>query len=108
MNRHTPFVFLATFLSVLTAWCQSPAEQRVQELLDEASRADAAGWAKLLIQADAEATKLTLDRPGPCCGVRCVRLKPGYDLHFRWNGIAQTEEYHHDLLKTVAHTQEGT
>src|SRR5205823_344867 len=40
MNRHTPFVFLGTFLSVLTAWCQSPGEQRVQELLDEASRAD--------------------------------------------------------------------
>jgi hypothetical protein len=30
------------------------------------------------------------------------------DLHYRWNEIGQSEEYQHDLLKTVVSARRGT
>ena len=92
-----------------TSWCQPPEEQRLSDLLEQARHADPQGWAKLLIQADAEAVKLERRQAGSCCGIRCVSISRFFpDLHYRWNEIGQSEEYQHDLLKTVIYARRGT
>jgi hypothetical protein len=113
MIRSIVLLGLAILCTDRTSWCQPPGEKQVRDLLEQArleeirqSRGD--GWVRLLIQADAEAAKLTLRQPGSCCGIRCVQVPPYPTLHYVWNGINQVEEYQHDLLKLIVRSREGT
>jgi hypothetical protein len=73
----------------------------VDTLIQKAEQAnDVAAWASYLMQADAAAEKLESTKPSGCCGLRCVRVR-GFELHFRYNGIQDQENYQHDLLQLI-------
>jgi hypothetical protein len=50
--------------------------------------------------------QLALRKPPPCCGVRYLQIS-GHTLTFRWNEIQGSENYEHDLLRTVVWSQRG-
>ena len=105
-------IFLAASLSVAVI-AQTASESvlttdAIRALIDEAANArDPVVWAKYLMRADAVAEKLERAAPGACCGNRCVRIG-SFDLHFRFDGIADQETYQHDLLQLIAQVHEGT
>jgi hypothetical protein len=66
-------------------------------------------WARLLIQADAEAAKLERRECNDCCDIRSVKIGTGIAyLHYRWNELQQSENYEHDLLRQVIRESRGT
>lgn len=88
---------------------QSRDEQRVREMLAQASNASRPQpWAKLMMQADMEAARLEHREFTRGVDVRLVNVQPFGDLNYRWNGIAQTEEYQHDILRRVIRELKGT
>jgi hypothetical protein len=88
---------------------QSTQESTVRELVQRAVQAKRPQpWASLLLRADAEAVKLERQRRDDCCDLRSLRI-PGYgELHYRWNGLQQTENYEHELLRTIVRRLRGT
>ena len=91
-------------------WCQSTAEQRLQELLARARQSDRPQpWASLLTEADSEAV-IDLERPepSPCGDTRSVKTGAFGGLHYRWNALQRSENYEHDLLRRVVRELRGT
>ena len=86
---------------------QNSPQIQVQRLLEQADGKEPAEWAKLLMDADAEAVKMERRTPGRCCGYRCARIRQ-YTLTFLWSEIGAREIYEHDLLKTVVRARQGT
>ena len=112
-SRLRPLSVMAVLITASCAMAQndlqqSSAQQKVEQLLQRADGKEPRIWAQLLIMADAEAVKLKRDTMSPeCCGYRCFKIQ-GHQLTFRWDEIGRTEEYQHDLLKTVVLAQYGT
>ncbi|MGA8030102.1 MAG: hypothetical protein WB992_23390 [Bryobacteraceae bacterium] len=86
---------------------QNSPQEQVERLLNQAEGKAPAQWAKLLMEADAEAVKMERQVSDGCCGYRCVRIHE-YTLTFQWGEIGARETYQHDLLKTVVRAWQGT
>jgi hypothetical protein len=65
-------------------------------------------WAKLLIEADSEAVKLERREPSSSDDIRSIKTDGFGFLHYRWNELQRSENYDHDLLRTVVRVLRGT
>src|ERR1700730_15832535 len=110
MHRGTwVYAILLLFAAIPESWSQAKEETTIRELVQRASQAgDRQIWGRLIIQADAEAAKLERRERNDCCDTRCINLRGFGDLHYRWNELQQSENYEHDLLRTVIHELRGT
>ncbi len=91
------------------AWSQTLAEQNVREIVSRAFRsARPQPYASLLMEADAEAVKLERRRPYSDSDTRCVRIPNFGCLHYTWNEIQRSENYQHDLARSLVREFRGT
>jgi hypothetical protein len=66
-------------------------------------------YTSLLIRADAEAAKLERREHDACCDIRAVHIGRGLGyLHYNWNEIQGSENYAHDLLRSLIRDMRGT
>src|SRR5690242_19521135 len=90
-------------------WPQSATEERLHKLLGEARHATRPQpWARLLIDADAEAVKLERREPCSCGDIRSVAAENSGFLDYRWNELQRSENYDHDLLRRLVRELRGT
>jgi hypothetical protein len=100
---------LLLFGAVSPLWPQSATEEKLHQLLNQADHATRPQpWARLLIEADSEAVKLERREPCSCGDIRSVKAESFGFLHYRWNELQRSENYDHDLLRTVVRVLRGT
>src|SRR5579862_941710 len=99
------FFRVLVFLALIQACRPQSAEQQLNDLLAQSRQGSLRRWAELLIQADPLAERLA--RAELTENLRLLSMQ-GFTLTYRWSGLSGKEEYQHDLLRVVIHTQEGT